>query len=356
MSDFLNNMSDEIKSLRQDIENEANVPSGYIPIELSSKGKWGAPKLFHIKNFTVEQISSLSFCEPDQVPIKILKMIPEIVWEKDVDFGQFHEGEVIETLIILYRTFYQSILANQDWKLTDEDKEFLKKEHGGESLEYKKQIQAYENGDWKPKFDIDLNRVRFYECDDDVKNTVQVKKANGFTCEFTYPKYGDTLVLHEIITRKFQEKENQLASIKEKIQFRNNMEEKWKNGEMVDLSRCPVVSEEERRKYEEFQIEKGTFLTKLTRTILLKSINGKDISKLPLEEKVMYADDPNLDFSTINKVTKIFKDLKVGPVEKIIGFDPIIREVREVEYSFRIFDFILALQSEGNTEDDIVLV
>lgn len=353
----INEFSDEIKNLREDVDKDVEIPSGYITIKLSSNGKLGAPKVFHIKNFTVEQISSLSFCEPDQVPIKILKMIPEIVWEKDVDFGQFHEGEVIETLIILFKTFYQSILKDQVWKLTEEDKEFLQKENGGaDSIEYKKRIQAYENGSWKPKFDINLNNLEYYELDDNVKTTVRVTKKNGFVCEFTYPKYGDTLVLHEIMTRKFQEKENQLASIKEKVQFRNNMEERWKNGELVDMSRCPVISEDERRKYEEFQIEKGTFLTKLTRTILLKSINGQDISKLPLEEKVKYADDPNLDFSTINKVTKLFKDLKVGPVEKIQGFDPIVQGVREIEYTFRIFDFILALQTDGNNEDDIVLV
>lgn len=353
----INEFENDVKNFREDISNDSQVPSGYITIELSTKGKLGAPKKFHIKNFTVEQISALNFCEPDQIPIKILKMIPEIVWEKDVDFGQFHEGEVIETLIILYKTFYQSVLVDQNWKLTDEDKEFLKKENGGEdSLEYKKQIQAYDNGSWKPKFDINLDKLEYYDIPDDIKTTVRVTKRNGFTCEFTYPKYGDTLVLHEIITRKFQEKENQYASIKEKIQFRNNMEERWRNGELVDMSRCPIVSEEEKRKYEEFQIEKGTYLTKLTRTILLKSINGQDLSKLPLEEKVKYADDPNLDFSTINKVTKLFKELKVGPVEKIKGYDPIVKGVREIEYSFRVFDFILALQSEGDNEDDIVLV
>lgn len=348
---------DEIKNLREEIEEESNIPSGYIPIELSTKGNLGAPALFHIKNFSVEQISSLSFIEQDQIPIKILKMLPEIVWEKDVDFRKFHEGEVIETLIILYKTFYQSVLAEQTWPLTDEDKKYiLEKECNNNKAEYNARIAAYNNGDWKPVFDINLDSIQFYDNSSSAKHTVKVTKKNGFECEFTYPKYGDTLVIHEIITRKFQEKENYFAPIKEKLKFRQKMEESWKNGEPVDIGRCPVVGETDKRKYEEFQIEKGKYLTRLTRAILLKSINGTDVSGLPIEERIKYADDPNLDFSTMNKVTALFKELKVGPIEKLTVIDPIVKEVREIPYTFRVFDFILALRSNGHNDDDIVLM
>lgn len=347
----------ELENLRKEVESDIAVPSGYITIELSTKGHLGAPKVFHIKNFSVEQISSLNFCDQDQVPIKVLQMLPDIVWEKDVDFRAFHENEVIETLIILYKTFYQTTLANQLWPLTEEDKTYiLNEECGGDLTKYNQRLAAYDKGDWKPVFDINLDQVQFYEHNEDIKHTVQVKKPNGFTCEFTYPKYGDTLVLHEIITRKFQEQENMFSAIKEKIKFRQNMEERWRNGEAVDLGRCPVINESDRRKYEAFQIEKGTFLTKLTRTILLKSINGEDLSDMPLEKKLAYADDPNLDFATMNKVTALFKELKVGPIDKITGYDPIIREVREIPYTFQLFSFILALRDYGNNEDDIVLV
>jgi hypothetical protein len=339
------------------IEKNDKIPNGYITVELSSHGMLGAPAQFHMRNFLTEDLMGLALADDEDLPFKVASMLQDLIYEpvEECDIRDFHEKEVIEMLLILYRTCYQTKLTDQDWTLTDKDKEFIAMQCGGkDSDEYNKRMRALDDKSWAPKFDIDLNAIKFYELNDSFKSDAKVKKANGFTCTYTFPRYGDVIMLRKFLleTPEFKEGEKQFAAIRDNVKFRQDAEERWRNGEKIPLDRIPKIPEAEMKKFHEYENKKALFATRAVRALHLKEIEGRNILDLPLTERMELADNPELDHTTFAQVSKAYESMKVGPVEKVSAIDPITHEVVDVDYSFRLFNILQAIRdnkSDGTT-------
>ena len=175
----------EIKEAEQKAKELLDIPAGYTEIQLSTKGKLNcAPASFHVRNFTTEDLMDLSTTDQTEIPVQVIKVLQRIILEKDVDVKQFHENEVVETLFILFRDYFNSILVDIPWELTEEDKDFLAEQYGGkQSKEYLNRIASYEEGTWVPRWDVDLDSFLFYDIPDDFKSVIEAN-YNGTVVEF----------------------------------------------------------------------------------------------------------------------------------------------------------------------------
>ena len=349
----------EVAATAQELREEQKIPAGYVSIELSTKGKFGAPKLFHMRNFATEDLVGLSLSDDDKVQIKVLEMMQSLIWEKDVKVADFHEKEVVETLVRLYRKFYQTKLREVTWELTDEDRQVIATEMGGaDNPQYKARIAAIERGEEKATFDIDLNTLEFYNVDEaKVTGTARVSKeidGKKFIVEYSYPKYGDSVLLRNFMYAlpEFKDGEKKFRAIRENVKFRQKMEQQWEEGKNVDLTRIPRFAEQDMDAFKEYEEKKARFATRCVKALHLKSIDGKDLSNLPLEEKLQYADDPRLDHNTFAQINKLYDEMKIGVNENIKAIDPYTRKVTEIKYPFRVFTLLQALrdnESDGAT-------
>ena len=83
-----------------------DIPVGYLRMELSTQGKMGAPKVFHVRNFDTREIVELSITADSELPIKLGNILDKLIFEEGVSIHDFHENEVVELLVKLFAIFY----------------------------------------------------------------------------------------------------------------------------------------------------------------------------------------------------------------------------------------------------------
>jgi hypothetical protein len=122
------------------------------------------------------------------------------------------------------------------------------------------------------------------------------------------------------------------------------MEDAWKEGELVPLERIPKFTPQDMDAFYEFQKKKAKFAARAVKALHLKSIDGVDISDLPLDKKLPYADDPRLDHATFEQVNKLYEDMKIGPIEDVKVIDPYTKAVTKIHYTFRLFTILQTIR------------
>jgi hypothetical protein len=358
------NMKKKLEEARQQIDAVETMPDGYIEVRLSTKGLIGAPAAFRIRNFSPEDLMNLGLADQEDLPIRLIKVLDDLIYNPPnaeiISVKNFHEKEVTELLLLLYETFYTTIFPNQQWILTDEDKEFLKAECGGETDEYFLKLRSIENKSWKPTFDIDISKDLYYwEIDPDIKTKAQVSRKYGeknFTATFTLPKFGDFITLKYFIDQIYKEQDKRFSSIADTYKFRRSMEEKLQNGENIDIRRIPQVPKEELDKFKQYETEKSLFAITASKALYLCEFDGHDVSTMPLEKKLELAKDPRLDYSTFKMVQDHFDKLQFGLKEEITVTDPILNKVVTQKYSFQLTDLLEAIRDTRTSETTISFV
>lgn len=357
----------EMEAARQELEKVANAPDGYIEVRLSTRGKVsGCPESFYIRNFSPEDLMKLGTASENDMPLKIIEVLDSLIWnapdtppESRVTVKEFTLKEVVETLLVLYETFYTPVFANQTWVPTDDDYKFLAERYGGkDSDEYRQRVRALESGEWKPQFDLDISHLQYYEVPDDFKTHVRVtRKFNGkdFTVKFRLPRYGDFVTLKFFIDEIYRKEDNRWAAVAEIIKNRNDALDAMKRGENINWRSVPNVTDSDRKGFEEYQNEKTTFAMTATKALYIVEFDGEDVSTMPLEQKIALAEDPRIDYTSFQQAQKLFDSMKYGYKEEITVYDPIQEKVVTRDYTFRIDDLLQAISNPGDIEADISL-
>jgi hypothetical protein len=300
----------------------------------------------------------LGLTDQTDVPIKLIKILDSLIWNPKKDAAlsvkNFHEKEVIELLLLLYETFYTTVFANQEWIPTEENWEFLKERHGGsDSEEFRRVERSLKNKEWKPVFDIDISRLEYYEVPDDFKTRARInRKYDGkeFTAVFSLPKFGDFITLKYFIDSVYKEEDKKFARISEAYKFRKDAEEKLLKGENINMASIPTVPKIELDKFKEYEADKTLFALTASKALYLYEIDGKDVSNLPLKEKLTFAKDARLDYSTFKMVQDKFNELQFGLKEEITVRDPIMETVVKRKYTFQLIDLLKAIRDTRASE------
>lgn len=332
----------------------SGAPAGYIPIRLSTLGRVGAPALFHIRNFSTRDLMKISLTDEEDIPAQVLELLKDLVWEEDVDVETFHEEEIIETLVLLYSAFYNPVLQDVDFPWDESDIEELRRLN---PADVEDQIAALRAGKWKPKTDIDIQTgVETYDLPEDFKPVAGIKsrQGDGFSCSFGLPKYGDVLVLKRWLRDNYGEQEKQFAKTVQLLKLREDMLTKFNAGEPIDLSRLPVVDSAEEAAYNRLQVSKAAALVDVIRGLHLRSFEGKDVSDLPLSERIKLVQDPRVDVTVAKKLDKYFSELKFGIKPDVLMHNPITGKPCVRRFSFRLIDILQAVQVFSADQYDIV--
>lgn len=334
--------------------NASLPPGGFIAIELSSNGCLGAPKLFHIRNFDTSELLSLQQVDDNERLLKVAEMLQNCIWEKDVDIKKFHEKEVVETLIEMYKIFVSDKLTDLLWELTDDDREYIKSNdpHAAERL------AAYDDGTWKPRFDLDINTLKFHVLDPKTfKSTIKVTKP-GFECEFTYPKYGDAIILKKFIDDFFKEDDHRYEKNLQVIKYRESAIRDFENGNTkIDIARLPNIPKNEYDEIKDYQIKKAATATLALKAMYIKSINGENIENLPLDKKLEIVNNTyQIDHNTFAQVEKMYDEMEICTDKNITAYDPVLRKVVQVPFRFYVAPLLECLSNGSTAGTDISFI
>lgn len=352
-------MAEKMKILKQ-LETEKlsssadEVPPGYVKIELSTSGKLGAPKSFHIRNFKTTDLLDLALTSEEDLPDSVVKMLNNMIFEDTTNVKDWHEREIIELLVRLYMMFFSPTLQDVDFVPEEEDWEFLKNQVG--ALIYQQRREDYEEKRWSPKTYIDLSSVETYDIPEDFSPEIEIyNKKTKFKAVFTYPKFGDILVVKDFLKKAFDKEDKQFAQIKKMIEYRNEAEEKFREGKLTDLSKIPMIPESEYNRYREYTIQKTLVSVNAIRALHLLEIDGFDCRKLPISEKMKLVEDPRLDYILFKKVEDYYSNLKIGLKDDSVKmYNPITGQTVTRRFNFRLLDLLQAIKAYDADEYAIV--
>jgi hypothetical protein len=350
-----------LKEAAQTLEEVRSAPPGYVRIDLSTRGLIGAPAHFYIRNFMPEDLAVLANAQENEMPIKIVEILDNMIWNPDpnniISVKNFHEKEVVETLLDVYEIFYTTIFPGQTWIPTKEDLAYLAKQYGGENTDaYKTQIRALRDGTWKPTFDLDISKVEYWEIPDDIKTSVRVKKTiagEPISLKFSLPKYGDFLTLKFFIDEVYAKEDARWRRIGEMIKFKEDAKKRLLNGENVALASVPDVPQSEYEGYKQYESDKVVFTMTATKALYIEEFNGQSLAGVPLAQKLEIARDPRITYTMFQQAQKMFDTLKFGYKEEVTVLDPIINKVVTRNYTFQLSDLLQAISDPGNIEADL---
>lgn len=352
-------MSDTVLSqIEQVAAVEKEVPPGYQRIVMSTKGKYGAPATLHIRNFSIEEALELGSIAQDEIPIKVTSLLQRIILEKDVNVEKFYEQEVAELCIHFYKSFYSHTLKEQKYTATDADKEWMKKEvfGGKESAEYLNWVRGIETGKLPLTYEIDLNRVGFYRVPDgEVKTKIRYKNGD-FQCVFQYPRFGDTALLQKAVKEQFYVEDRQMGPLYEIWKRKQEAEARLRRGENVAIDAIPYLNPDDTQAVRAYELKKTAYIITQMKGLYLCELNGKDVTQLPLSERVEIAKDPRIDFSTYQTVSDTFGKIEIGPYPKVQIVNPVTQQLQEIEHPFRPLDLLAAIKNYRSDNADIELI
>ena len=340
---------DSIKVAESNIQTIISIPPGYVEISLSTKGKLGAPESFHIRNFKVQEIYSLAMVSDSALPVKLIQVLNDMIYEDDVDVANFHEKEVEELRVYIYTSFFKDKLEDVEFPWDESDLEYLKSKPNGEEL-----VKDIREGKWVPRTTIVLSRdLDTYEIPDDYNPDITVKNSKtGFQLTFGYVKYGDRLVVKKWLDDFFAEEDAKFKETSEKISYNAQIKEQAiDNPEM--LSRLIALKPEEEQAYNDYVTRKAEYLTEVLRYISLKNYDGMDIGSMSLSDKYkLLSSDARIDYTIMRKLAKKERNVKFGLKPEVKLMNPITEKECTRRFSFRIPEILQAMLLFRDDEDD----
>ena len=338
---IFNSMKEAEKSVKTSME----VPAGYLEVRLSTQGKVGAPEVIHIRNFKVSDVVTLAMSSDSEIPGRMIQVLNSMIFE-DVDVATWHEKEVEELMVHLFKTFYRSVLEDVDFPLDDKDYEELAK-----TPERLEDVKAHR---WTPKTTININRdVELYDLPKNFNSKITItNKKTGFYCTFDYIHYGDQLVLRAWLDSYFAEQEARFKNIKSQIQFNTTLIRTLKDNPDA-ITKLIKYDPDEEKAYNDYLTERVKVLSEVARIVSIIDYNGEDISNLSVGEKYeLLKDDARIDFGMINKLNTKQQKMQFGIKPEINMYDPILNEVVKRPYSFRLSTILEAMQLSGSDDYD----
>ena len=324
------------------------VPLGYLPFELSTKGKLGVPATIHVRNFTAWELLNLSMLNDDLLPEQMINALNNIIYE-DVDVANFPEKVVIEILVKVHANYYGQVISDLFFPWNEEDLTKL------EVLGKADLAQQIRNRKYRPKIDFNLTWLSVDTLDTNITDKIRIRKGTKGSPDFvdasfvSYPKYGDSVKLSKWLETEFAEEEKTFEVLKRNVEV---MDQYVSEGR--DISGLPILSEQELTKYQLFQIKRIVTLGKAQFAQGLLSLNGVDLSNNTLIEKIKAIDNnSSLSLSLAKKLNAQYSKIQFGINPEVELTNPLTKEVCKRNFTFRVRDLVQTLQSSELDDFDI---
>jgi len=275
------------------VQKPNTIPTGYVSIYLSSKGKLSAPEVLHFRNYEYKEILELSSIYDETYFIdRLIDCLNRMVYE-NFDCGDFTESELNEVLMNIHLNFW-----GKDIKLPYYDIDVDKEK--GSNTELKSAL-------------VDLSKINTKNIREDFKEPINLKLDND-VFKFKLPRIKDVVKAKKEIKLKFREEEKNFTNIKSIMEFN----ERAINDDKMDMIRAidPIQQEE----YYKFQEKKIQSLIYSLQKETLIGLNNT-IATVDYEKQQIFTN------SNIGYVLDAFEDIS-GNIE--YGLDPVY-EVTEID-------------------------
>lgn len=305
----------DIELLKKSTEkvNDTSFDLDYIPVDISTKGRFDCPAKIHIRNFTIEELLDINSASENEKSLFMLRALKSIIKE-DVDPTKFLETETNEIIISLLGNNYISYLEDCDYDLTDEEVLDLKET---DPTTYAKYLEAKENDISLFKVNIPISSIKKNTIADNIKEPIKLK-ANNYEVSFRFIRQGDILAVNDYITNKYREEENKLFLISSKL------ENETRTGEL-DTS----LTIEDRKKYSDLIRNKTKDSIVAIVKLLIVEVNGEKLTTL--EEKLSYIIPPVF----YDKINIFLSNNSFGIVEDINVISPYSNKPTTRRFQFR---------------------
>ena len=330
-----NLIADSLRAIEEE-EKGTEIPAGYIEINLSEKGKLGAPKSFHIRNFKMGELLTLSLSDDTSLPRRLISILNDMILEERIDVSNFHEKEVEELMVYIYINFYKNNLEDVVFPIEDSDIKYLE-ENKPELL------QDIKDKKWIPRTNIVIARdTDTYDISEEFNPNITIRNTDtGFYVTFGYVKYGDRLVVKKFLDDFYKDQEIKFARIKNQISLNNS-----------STNKVPLDPQEE-KEYLEYISEKFETLSEVSRIVSVINYNGMDVSDMSLADKYeLLSKDARIDYGMISKLASRQSKLLFGIKPNVRMINPFTNQPCERRFSFRIPLIIQALQISGTDKYD----
>lgn len=338
-----------LKETEQVVDTFRDIPAGYIEVQLSTKGKVGAPSIVHVRNFKVSELLALSLTEKKDIPIRLVDILNDAIYE-DVDVAEWHEKEVEELMVYIFISFYKPVISDLPFPLSDKDIEIIRQQPDGEN-----KVQAIKEGKWIPKTTLDIAKgLDAYTLPDDFSPDVTItSKKTGFHVTFGFIKYGDQLKIRKWMDSYFANEEMKFERIKKQIEYNQGI-----NNQLTDnptaIDKLLYIDKAEEEAYREYSLRKAQAITDMAYVISILNFDGMDVSKMSMSEKYeLLGNDARIDYNLITALGKKQKKLKFGLKPEVDMLNPITNEVEKKVLPFRRIPLIIqSMQVSGDNEYD----
>jgi len=325
----------------------ASVPLSYLPIELSTRGRLGVPKIVYCRNFNTEDILTLSMLSTTIIPERMIAVLNSILYGEN-NVALWPDKSIIELLVKVYANYFTPILPQVKFPWDESDIEWLK-EH-----EEDKKLELLQKGLWVPRVDLNITEsITIQILDEDVKETLTIRKKNKegkdiLKVKFlSYPRYGDTLILKKYMQDNYKDS-GQFDKVRIQAEQYSLFVEQDK-----DVSLLPEINIDEYLAWQTWELQKEVALAKATQALYLLEYNDTDLRERTIEEKINYINMPEFDVVISTKLNNHYEKLKFGVLPQIKVKNPITGEVCVRHYVFRPDDIVSAVQSGESNGYDI---
>ena len=332
----------------KEVSKKKDMPPGYIEVELSTKGKVGAPAVVHVRNFKVSEIIALSMTETKDIPIRLISILNDMIYE-DTDVAQWHENEVTELMVYIFMTFYRSVIDDIPFPLNEEDIEYISNQENSQD-----KLDAIVAGKWVPKVAVNIGQdVDTYDLTDKFTTDITItNKKTGFHVTFGYIKYGDQITIRKWLDSYFAEDEARFEPIRKKLEYNRGINDKFKDTPEV-IDKLLPISKEEEEEYDNYVIRRTQVITEVARLISIIDYDGQDVSDLSIGEKYeLMSQDARIDYNLISKLAKRQEKMQFGLKPDVSMKNPITGEVVKRPLSFRIPALIQAMSVPRDDDYD----
>lgn len=307
-----------------------DVPYGYVPIELKSRGKLSLPKIIHVKDYSVDDALKLSISQGDNDSFlkALLGIIEKNTYEK-IDVLSLHEKELEEILITLTNNFWAKSL----------DKVYPLEMDEFETFDEEKKKAVLEDEEVKT-VTIPISKLNLEFIKEEFHEPIKIEsKDKKLSIEMRLSRVGDTLKATDYVTDYFFNEEKKYEEVKEAINYNNNL----KKGQ-EKKSILPSKMKE----YKEFLQSKAALFLKIIQCLCITSYNGKKIETL---EDALKCTIPQ---SIWSKYTKFVEDnCNFGIVNDVKVISPYTNKSIVRRFHFQFLEFLPDFNSQ-NDEGSII--
>lgn len=300
------------REIALEAEREKMIPSGYIPVKLSSLGKLGLPEIVHVRDYTYEEALKMVELQDDKVSEGLINILNGIVFE-DIDMGKAHVKDITEILLSVYGTWYSSVLETFRYYVNIDLK--------GEEREAKENISVAT---------IPINSIKTVPIKDNVSLPINIGKGD-FSVKLVLPRIENDVIAWKFAVKKHVRRENELSEIIKNVKKKK-------------------ATDEEMKEYEEFISNRGKDFMRAMQAQLIHSLNGKELDTFA-EKLEALSEIPLSVWTTYNQVVK--ENFSFGVQEEVDFVCSVTHETITRSFHFRPLHFIPVLDKKNDSRFEV---